>query len=222
MDACEKERMRHSTTRLQKIQHVNTLMLQEGTSRETDMGRLRWVGSWKLCIFCQRALQKRRYSAKETYDLKEPTNRSHPTDEASGQSIFLFLRKWPITNANKMFAQLDSHMLTRYKSQGMYSKRGKVSEWFVFKERGRQRAGQRRVPSITKEGVLRKGSSCARLLKIECFAKWGGHDSCTPSKIRSLLCKKDLAFYRYLTHRWHPCHSCLREHILYDSLSVAS
>ena len=29
-------------------------------------------------LFCKRALQKRRYSAKETYNLKEPTNRSHP------------------------------------------------------------------------------------------------------------------------------------------------
>ena len=29
-------------------------------------------------LFCKRALLKRRYSAKETYDLIEPTNRSHP------------------------------------------------------------------------------------------------------------------------------------------------
>jgi len=28
-------------------------------------------------LFCKRALQKRQYSAKETYNLKEPTNRSH-------------------------------------------------------------------------------------------------------------------------------------------------
>jgi len=28
-------------------------------------------------LFCKRALQKRRYSAKETYNFKEPTNRSH-------------------------------------------------------------------------------------------------------------------------------------------------
>jgi len=31
-----------------------------------------------LGLFCKRALQKRRYSAKETYDFKEPTNRSQP------------------------------------------------------------------------------------------------------------------------------------------------
>jgi len=29
-------------------------------------------------FFCKRALSKRRYSAEETYNLKEPTNRSHP------------------------------------------------------------------------------------------------------------------------------------------------
>jgi len=29
-------------------------------------------------LLCKRALQKRRYSAKETYHFKEPTNRSHP------------------------------------------------------------------------------------------------------------------------------------------------
>jgi len=31
-----------------------------------------------ICLFCKRALLKRRYSAKETYDFKELTNRSHP------------------------------------------------------------------------------------------------------------------------------------------------
>ena len=29
-------------------------------------------------LFCKRALSKRPYSAKETYNFKEPTNRSHP------------------------------------------------------------------------------------------------------------------------------------------------
>jgi len=31
-------------------------------------------------LFCQRALLKRLYSAKETYNCKEPTNRSHPIE----------------------------------------------------------------------------------------------------------------------------------------------
>ena len=29
-------------------------------------------------LFCKKALKKRRYSANETYNFKEPTNRSHP------------------------------------------------------------------------------------------------------------------------------------------------
>jgi len=29
-------------------------------------------------LFCKRALENRLYSAKETYDFEEPTNRSHP------------------------------------------------------------------------------------------------------------------------------------------------
>jgi len=36
-------------------------------------GLLKSVG-----LFCTRALLKRLYSAKETYNFKEPTNRSHP------------------------------------------------------------------------------------------------------------------------------------------------
>jgi len=29
-------------------------------------------------LFCKRSLQKRQYSAQETYVFKDPTNRSHP------------------------------------------------------------------------------------------------------------------------------------------------
>jgi len=39
---------------------------------------LRWVCSLKSCLFCKRALEKRQYSAKETNNFKEPTNRSQP------------------------------------------------------------------------------------------------------------------------------------------------
>jgi len=43
------------------------------------MGWLRLVGSSKLYVsFVKEPYKKRRYSAKETYNLKEPTNRSHP------------------------------------------------------------------------------------------------------------------------------------------------
>jgi len=37
-------------------------------------------------LFCKRALQKRQYSAKETYNLIDPTDHSHPI------SVFLYIR----------------------------------------------------------------------------------------------------------------------------------
>ena len=36
-------------------------------------------------LFCKRALLKRPYSANETYDFKEPSNRSHPIPTAYTQ-----------------------------------------------------------------------------------------------------------------------------------------
>jgi len=39
-------------------------------------------------LFCKRALKKRQYSAKETYNFKEPTNRSHPITESRLYSNF--------------------------------------------------------------------------------------------------------------------------------------
>jgi len=42
-------------------------------------------------FFCNRALQKRLYSAKETYNYKEPTNRSHPISIAQVQcSVYIY------------------------------------------------------------------------------------------------------------------------------------
>ena len=37
-------------------------------------------------LFRKRALYKRRYSAKETYHFKEPTNRSHPIYSLESQN----------------------------------------------------------------------------------------------------------------------------------------
>ena len=39
-------------------------------------------------LFCKRALWKRRYSAKETYNFKEPTNHSHPICRQAIGSIY--------------------------------------------------------------------------------------------------------------------------------------
>jgi len=42
-------------------------------------------------LSCKRALQKRLYSAKETYHFKEPTNRSHPQTRSLLVSLLLSL-----------------------------------------------------------------------------------------------------------------------------------
>jgi len=43
-------------------------------------------------LFCKRALEKRLYSAKETYNFKEPTNRSHPIVVESSFATVRFIR----------------------------------------------------------------------------------------------------------------------------------
>ena len=43
----------------------------------------------RIGLFCKRALEKRRYSAKETYSFKEPTNRRHPIRE-----VYITCRFW--------------------------------------------------------------------------------------------------------------------------------
>ena len=42
-------------------------------------------------LFCKRVLQKRQYSAKETYNFQEPTNRSHPIGASASGSHTLAL-----------------------------------------------------------------------------------------------------------------------------------
>jgi len=55
--------------------HFGTQFIQHNISYGVaTIGRLLKI----IGLFCKRALQKRLYSAKETYDFKEPTNRSYP------------------------------------------------------------------------------------------------------------------------------------------------
>ena len=42
-------------------------------------------------LFCKGALQKRLYSAKETYNFKEPTNRSHPIAGRGGAARLIYI-----------------------------------------------------------------------------------------------------------------------------------
>ena len=59
------------------------------------MWNSRWVAMMSrllkiIGLFCKRALYKRRYSAKETCNLKEPTNRSHPILRRRGGVLNIF------------------------------------------------------------------------------------------------------------------------------------
>jgi len=59
--------------------------------RESDRTRERatnvWIVSQFTCLFYKRALQKRLYSAKETYNFKEPNNRQRADERASDQCM---------------------------------------------------------------------------------------------------------------------------------------
>jgi len=66
------------------IEDVATTLYEERLE-EIDMGWPRLVSRLLKIIglFCRRALQKRWFSAKQNYDIKEPTKRSHPIKDDS-------------------------------------------------------------------------------------------------------------------------------------------
>jgi len=73
------------------------------------MGCLRLVGSLKLWVsFLKKALQKRHYSAKETCNLKEPTNHGHP------KSIIVRLKMHPTRHPNSfsLLQRIATHRST--------------------------------------------------------------------------------------------------------------
>ena len=78
------------------------------------MGWLRWVGSLKLQnSFCKRALLKRVYSAKETYNLKEPTNRSHPIPFSSTPILCGLFKKATATTCMRAAYSPQQHIYVR-------------------------------------------------------------------------------------------------------------
>jgi len=52
-------------------------------------------------LFCKTSLQKRLYSAKETYDVKEPTNRSYPVHKC--------MSKWLVQKSPTKIQLLHTH-----------------------------------------------------------------------------------------------------------------
>ena len=65
-------------------QEVRPICYANGYGVATICRLLKIIG-----LFCKRALQKRRYSAKETSSFNEPTNRSHPIDLISQKTKML-------------------------------------------------------------------------------------------------------------------------------------
>ena len=84
---CSKEPYISQKETYKPVPHSNSLVWHVQTYRETErqtdrhrhMGCLRLVDSLTLQVsFAKEPYEKRLHSAKETYEFKEPTNRSHP------------------------------------------------------------------------------------------------------------------------------------------------
>ena len=83
MSARERERER-ALARVHACAREREILKDNEEERDRPM-KAKWLGVATISrrlkikgIFCKRALLKRRYSAKETYNFKEPTNRNHP------------------------------------------------------------------------------------------------------------------------------------------------
>jgi len=59
-------------------------------------------------LFGKRALYKRRYSAKETYNFKEPINRSHPTSIRSAQPSDMHIYSFSDGHIHSFCAAVES------------------------------------------------------------------------------------------------------------------
>ena len=60
--------------KLRKKERTNAMCVTQDQYGVATISRLLKI----VGLFCKRALSKRLYSAKETWTVKEPTNRSHP------------------------------------------------------------------------------------------------------------------------------------------------
>jgi len=73
------------------LRHTNTSFMSKVWYGVATISRLLKITG----LFCKRALWKRRFSAKETYDFKEPTNRSHPIGSRIWMKLWhLWICKW--------------------------------------------------------------------------------------------------------------------------------
>jgi len=73
-----------------------------GTTYEYAVATISWLLKI-ISLFCKRALWKRRYSVKETYDLKEPTHRSHPITGYTRWCHIWMRTRWSTPNTNNYY-----------------------------------------------------------------------------------------------------------------------
>jgi len=78
-------------------------------------------------LFCKRALKKRLYSAKETYDFKEPTNRSHPISKVPS---FTYLALYHLYYHGPYGVALVSRLL---KITGLFAKKTYKRDYILQK-----------------------------------------------------------------------------------------
>ena len=77
--ACERERERERESVCVCVRVCVYVCVRAQSDKSARYGVATMSRLLKIIgLFCKRALQKRRYSAKESYDFKKPTNRSHP------------------------------------------------------------------------------------------------------------------------------------------------
>ena len=85
----------HRLSKSPKHCDTSPAFAKKGKSQLTLITMFTWYGVWYVVamisrlltiigLFCKKALQKRLYSAKETYNFKEPTNGSHPISNILG------------------------------------------------------------------------------------------------------------------------------------------
>jgi len=171
-------------------------------------------------LFCKRDLIKGRYSAKETYNLKEPTNRSHPigtmtTDYVQWQqSLYSMYKYWLLrsisTKRSKESSQLNWQIKHHHSAdfwEDLYCNRKSPQCWFDYSATENHRSADLSIgrQKITISLTFEKDLQVQRLSK-------SAHDNFSSSRlIRRLKMTVVLTFEALLQndddHR-HFCRHC--------------
>jgi len=97
------------------------------------MGWLRLVGSLKLQVsFAKEPYKKKLYSAKETYNLKEPTNRSHPIHVNFGDTLCSGVMSHVMTIFTKKSYISENHQIEKLRFRGISQYKFKLRFGFIL------------------------------------------------------------------------------------------